>query len=56
MPALIQPTEAARAIVRGWARGDFQMHFPKRFTTWLQLLRILPYRAYFAAVRRITGL
>lgn len=56
MPALIHPDDAAQAIVRGWALGDFQMHFPKRFTAWLQLLRMLPYRAYFAALRRVTGL
>ena len=56
MPALIHPDDAAKAIVRGWALGDFQMHFPKRFTAWLQLLRMLPYRAYFAALRRVTGL
>ena len=38
------------------ARGEFQLHFPKRFTAWLQLLRVLPYRAYFAVLRRVTGL
>ena len=56
MPALIRPDDAAQAIVRGWARGEFQMHFPKRFTVWLQLMRLLPYRPYFAALRRVTGL
>ena len=56
MPALIQPEEAAEAIVRGWARGQFDIHFPKRFTRLLKLLRCLPYPLYFAAIRRITGL
>lgn len=56
MPALMSPTDAAQAIVNGWARGDFEIHFPKRFTWWLKLLRLLPYQLYFAAVRRITGL
>ncbi len=56
MPALISPTEAAQAIVQGWTRGDFDIHFPKRFTCVMKLLRLLPYRLYFAAVRRITGL
>ncbi len=56
MPALIKSDEAAREIVSGLERGEFEIHFPKRFTNWLKLLRQLPYPAYFAAVRRFTGL
>lgn len=56
MPALITPTKAAEEILQGWRAGDFQIHFPKRFTRLLQLLRMLPYRAYFALVRRATGM
>ncbi len=56
MPALISPDEAAQQILRGWRRGDFEIHFPKRFTLWLKALRHLGYGAYFAAVRRSTGL
>ena len=56
MPALITPEQAAQAIVQGWARGEFDIHFPKRFTRVMKLLRLLPYRLYFAAVRRLTGL
>jgi NAD(P)-dependent dehydrogenase (short-subunit alcohol dehydrogenase family) len=56
MPALITPAQAAEDILQGWARGTFDMHFPKRFTHWLKLLRLLPYRMYFAAVRRFTGI
>jgi len=56
MPALISPEEAARQILRGWQRGDFEIHFPKRFTLWLKGLRLLAYGPYFAAVRRSTGL
>ncbi|WP_180681995.1 SDR family NAD(P)-dependent oxidoreductase [Tepidicella baoligensis] len=56
MPALIQPEQAAEAILQGWAKGQFDIHFPKRFTRLLKLLRCLPYPLYFAAVRRITGL
>ncbi len=56
MPALITPDQAAAAILQGWAAGDFHIHFPKRFTRLMQLLRLLPYRWYFAAVRRGTGL
>ncbi len=56
MPALMRPEEAARAIVAGWQAGDFEIHFPKRFTLWLKGLRLLAYGPYFAAVRRATGL
>ncbi|TMS58422.1 SDR family NAD(P)-dependent oxidoreductase [Imbroritus primus] len=56
MPALISPEEAARDIVRGMEAGAFEIHFPRRFTCALKLLRLLPYRLYFAIVRRITGL
>ncbi len=56
MPALITPEQAAREILRGWRHGDFEIHFPKRFTLWLKGLRHLGYAPYFAAVRRSTGL
>ena len=56
MPALISPEEAAKAMLDGWSKGPFDIHFPKRFTAWLKLLRLLPYRAYFSLVRRFTGL
>jgi NADP-dependent 3-hydroxy acid dehydrogenase YdfG len=56
MPALILPEEAAKAMLAGWAEGLFDIHFPKRFTNWLKLMRLLPYRVYFALVRRFTGL
>lgn len=56
MPALMSPEDAAREIVRGWERGRFEIHFPRRFTLWLKALRHLNDRVYFAAVRRTTGL
>jgi NAD(P)-dependent dehydrogenase (short-subunit alcohol dehydrogenase family) len=56
MPALIEPGEAAREIVAGLEAGEFEIHFPKRFTRWLKLLRVLPYGQYFPAVRKATGL
>ena len=56
MPALITPEQAATAILQGWSQGGFDIHFPKRFTLWLKMLRVLPYRSYFALVRRFTGL
>jgi NAD(P)-dependent dehydrogenase (short-subunit alcohol dehydrogenase family) len=56
MPALITPEQAATEIVTGWQAGKFEIHFPKRFTLWLQALRHLSDGLYFKAVRRATGL
>ena len=54
MPALLTPEQAARAILQGWARGSFEIHFPKRFTWWMKGLRLLPYRLYFSLITRVT--
>lgn len=56
MPALITPAQAAEAMLAGWAAGDFEMNFPKRFTLWLRALRWLPDGLYFSAIRKATGL
>lgn len=56
MPALISADEAAAQIVAGFARGEFEIHFPKRFTRTMKLLSHLPHAAYFRAVRKATGL
>ena len=53
MPALMQPAQAAQAMLDGWAKGQFELHFPKRFTRVLKALRLLPYRLYFALAKRI---
>ena len=55
MPALITPEEAALQMIRGWERGLFEIHFPKRFTLALKAMRHLSDTLYFAAVRRATG-
>ena len=56
MPALIEPDEAADEIVAGLAAGEFEIHFPKRFTRFLKAAALLPYGRYFPAVRKATGL
>lgn len=55
MPALITPEVAAREMIAGWARGAFELHFPRRFTHWLKFMRLLPYRVYFPLVRKFTA-
>ncbi len=53
MPALISSEQAADEIMKGFAKGRFEMHFPKRFTRILKLMRLLPYRIYFALVKNV---
>lgn len=56
MPALISAETAAHELVTGLERGQFHIHFPKRFTNWLRLARLLPYRLYFWLIHKGTGL
>ena len=53
MPALIEPEEAAQSIIRGFATGSFEIHFPKRFTHFMKLLRLLPIAWYLRLARRL---
>ncbi|QWD98423.1 SDR family NAD(P)-dependent oxidoreductase [Polynucleobacter sp. MG-5-Ahmo-C2] len=52
MPALISAEEAATEILNGIQRGEFDIHFPKRFSRFLKFLRIMPYPIYFWIVHR----
>jgi NADP-dependent 3-hydroxy acid dehydrogenase YdfG len=52
MPALISAEVAADEILMGIQKGEFDIHFPKRFSGFLKFLRILPYPIYFWIVRR----
>ena len=56
MPGLIKPEKAADEILRGWARGEFEIHFPKRFTLFMKALALLPPVLYFPVIRKFTGL
>ena len=56
MPALLSPEQAAQEMINGWQQGEFEIHFPKRFTLWLKLLRHLGHGLYFRAVQKATGL
>ena len=53
MPALITAEQAAHEIVQGWARGRFEIHFPRRFTFAMKLLQWLPYGLYLPLVKRM---
>lgn len=44
MPMIITPEQAASYIINGLKKSSFEIHFPKKFTLFLKLLSILPYR------------
>lgn len=52
MPMIISPKDAAKAIADGLLGKQFEVHFPKRFTIWLKLLRMLPYSVALNITRR----
>jgi short-subunit dehydrogenase len=53
MPALRTPAQAADAIVHGLERGQFEIHFPKRFTWVMKAIRSLPPRLRLALLSRL---
>ncbi len=53
MPALVTPDDAAEAVLRGMVRSGFEIHFPRRFTLAMKLLRALPYPISLRLTRRI---
>ncbi|MDA0702271.1 MAG: SDR family NAD(P)-dependent oxidoreductase [Proteobacteria bacterium] len=55
MPFLMTVEDAAERIHRGLRSRKFEIAFPRRFTLWLKLMRILPYALYFPILRRATG-
>jgi short-subunit dehydrogenase len=54
MPMIISADEAANAIVAGLKSSRFEIHFPKRFTLMIKLLRVLPYWLCFKVSSRLT--
>lgn len=53
MPCLIPAEEAAHIIRRALKKRCFEIHFPKRYTYVMKLLRILPSWLYFPLARRL---
>jgi hypothetical protein len=47
--------KAVARMIAGLQTNRFEITFPRRFTWQLKLLRVLPYRLYFAITRRRTG-
>jgi NAD(P)-dependent dehydrogenase (short-subunit alcohol dehydrogenase family) len=55
MPYLQDPEQAAAAILRRLDDDGFEIAFPRPFVWQMKLMRLLPYRAYFALLRRLQG-
>ena len=53
MPALISAEEAAERTLRGLKGRSFEIHFPRRFTVAVKILRLLPYWLALRLTRRI---
>ena len=47
MPFIISSKKAADEIFNGLKKKKFEIHFPKRFTILLKILRLLPYKIFF---------
>lgn len=54
MPGLMTPVQAASAIMQGFARGQFEIRFPRGFANALRWVSRLPYRWRFALLHRAT--
>jgi NADP-dependent 3-hydroxy acid dehydrogenase YdfG len=52
MPYLMEVEEAARLTIAGLAAGKFEVAYPAPFVRILKFARLLPYRLYFALIRR----
>jgi NAD(P)-dependent dehydrogenase (short-subunit alcohol dehydrogenase family) len=55
MPHLMPVEMAVARMIAGLQTRRFEITFPRRFTWQLKLLRLLPYRLYFAITRRRAG-
>lgn len=53
MPFLMEPADAAREIRSGLSGDRFEIAFPGPFVRRMKLLRLLPYKWYFALTRRM---
>eukprot|EP00903_Cladosiphon_okamuranus_P001543 g1541.t1 len=56
MPHLMTVEDAAQEMIKGLQHPNkFEIAFPRPFVRQLKFLQLLPYRAYFAVLKRTTG-
>lgn len=53
MPCIISSRDAAKIIVKEINQNKFEIHFPKKFTIFLKLIRILPNFIFLKIVKKI---
>jgi len=53
MPFLMEVEDAAKSMIRGLEKDNFEITFPRRFTWLLKLLRILPINIYLHLTARL---
>ncbi len=53
MPMRIEPEQAASAIIAGLKQRGFEIHFPKKFTYIMKLIRSLPYWLQLPIIRKM---
>lgn len=53
MPAILEPKDAADAIIKGLNSSSFEIHFAKKFTCTLKFLASLPYKLYFMIAKKM---
>ena len=51
MPFMVSTEVAARRIIKGLSKSNFEITFPRRLTYILKFLRIMPYPIYYALIR-----
>ena len=51
MPFMVSTAVAARRIIKGLSKSNFEITFPRRLTYILKFLRIMPYPIYYALIR-----
>ena len=51
MPSLLTPEEAASYMIKGLKNGQFEVHFPQRFSFVLKALSLLPGFLYFWIIK-----
>lgn len=53
MPFIIKTDDAVRRMIKGLARGRFEVAFPFRMALLMKLTRVLPYPVYFWVARNV---
>jgi short-subunit dehydrogenase len=53
MPGIVGPEEMAKAIVKGLMSQNFEIHFPKKLTFFMKILRVIPTPFYLRLAERM---